>query len=115
MARRAASDQQCANEIGRLMQGSAGCVLLLWAMLGAHFPAQAQDIICYVGELGSDHVTIAWGTTAGDNTIGRSSRSMGDARLRVGTQELNVADRNWALINNLQADTEYDYELSVNG
>ena len=37
--------------------------------------ALAQKFYTYVGDLAADHVLIAWGTTAGENTIGRSSRS----------------------------------------
>ena len=77
--------------------------------------ASAQTFHTYIGELGPDHVTIAWGTTAGDNTIGRSSPSFGAAKVSVGKQEFVVTDRNWAVVRGLDPDTEYDYEITLNG
>ncbi len=75
----------------------------------------AQDVRTYVGELGTDHVTLAWGTTSGDNTIGRSSRPIGAVQVRVGTQTQTVADQNWVVMRGLTPDTEYEYEITLNG
>lgn len=87
--------------------------LLLGALV---FPAQlpAQKFYTYVGDLSSTHVLLAWGTTAGENTIGRSSPSHGKANVRVGTQEVQVTDKNWTVISGLQPNTEYEYEVRLN-
>jgi tartrate-resistant acid phosphatase type 5 len=77
--------------------------------------ASAQKSYTYVGDIGPDHVLIAWGTTTGDNTIGRSSASHGRALLRIAGQELAVTDKNYAIVRNLQPDTEYEYELQLSG
>lgn len=73
--------------------------------------SRAEKFYTYVGDIGATHVLLAWGTTTGGNTIGRSSKSHGKATVRVGGQELTVTDRNWAIIRNLQPDTEYTYEV----
>lgn len=77
--------------------------------------AAAQDFHVYVGELGTDHVTIAWGTTAGSNTIGRSSKAFGPATVRVGTTEVTSSDKNWVVVTGLQPDTDYEYEVALAG
>ncbi|MDZ4799241.1 MAG: metallophosphoesterase [Bryobacteraceae bacterium] len=75
----------------------------------------AQKVHTYVGEIGTDHVTLAWGTTAGDNTIGRSSRPIGAVKVRVGTTETVVPDKNWTVVSGLTPDTEYPWELTLDG
>jgi hypothetical protein len=75
----------------------------------------ADKFYTYVGDVSSSHVLIAWGTTAGENTIGRSSRSHGEAVLRLGSAEHVVTDRNWFQVGDLLPDTEYPYEVRVNG
>jgi hypothetical protein len=87
----------------------------LWLLLLAAAPQllQAQKYYTYVGELGPDHVTLAWGTTGGDNTIGRSSSPIGTVKVRVGSNEVTVSDRNWVVVRGLQPDTEYDYQISL--
>ena len=77
--------------------------------------ALAQKFYTYVGDLAADHVLIAWGTTAGENTIGRSSRSHGPAVVRIDGKEIQVTDKNWAEIGGLKPDTDYPYEVLVNG
>lgn len=77
--------------------------------------AEAQKFYTYVGDIGTDRVLIAWGTTAGVNTIGRSSAPHGAVTVRVGTQQVKVENQNYALVTGLSADTEYDYEVSLNG
>ena len=47
------------------------------------FQANAQRFYTYVFDLGPDYVELAWGTTGGDNTIGRSSPSFGDATVEI--------------------------------
>lgn len=86
-------------------------VLLLLSVVSA----AGQTVYTYVGELGTDHVTLAWGTTTGENTIGRSSKAMGAVKVRVGTTETVVSDKNWTIVRGLTPDTEYDYELTLNG
>ncbi|MBC7928580.1 MAG: metallophosphoesterase [Bryobacteraceae bacterium] len=93
------------------MTRAFSCLLFLTISCGV----QAQSFVTYVGELGTDHVTLAWGTTAADNTIGRSSKSHGSAVVRVGTVENTVTDQNWTTISGLQPDTEYEYEVRLNG
>lgn len=92
---------------------NAARLLLLLAAVASG--AAGQNFHAYVGELGSDHVLLAWGTTSGSNTIGRSSKPYGAVTVRVGEQQMSVADRNWAVVRGLTPDTEYDYSLTLNG
>ncbi len=71
-----------------------------------------QAAHAYVGGVESRSALIAWGTTAGTNTIGRSSSPMGKATLTVGEQKLSPT-QNWAVVNNLEPDHEYRYEVTV--
>lgn len=77
--------------------------------------AYGQKFYTYVGDLGSDHVLIAWGTTTGANTIGRSSPSHGPAVVRINGKNLQVSDKNWMVVSDLKPDTDYPYEVVVNG
>jgi hypothetical protein len=77
--------------------------------------ALAQKFYTYVGDIGPGHVLLAWGTTEGDNTIGRTSESHGQAVVRVGTQEARVTDKNFAVVRGLTPDTEYAYEVLLKG
>lgn len=85
-------------------------VLLLWFALIAACDAATYT---YVGNIGFHSVTIAWGTvgTSG-NTIGRDSKSMGKAILKVGDKTTST-DRNWAEVTGLNPDTQYDYEVRI--
>lgn len=88
--------------------------LLLLLLLPLTLPG--QNFHTYVGDIGPDFALIAWGTTAGTNTIGRTSKPYGKAIVRLeGTTELTVTDRNWAVVRNLTPDKEYRYELLING
>ena len=87
--------------------------ILLWLALPP--VAFAQKFHTYIGDLGADHVLIAWGTTEGDNTIGRSSKSHGPAIVRIDGKDIPVNDKNWAAIDGLRPDTDYPYEVLVNG
>jgi hypothetical protein len=91
------------------------CLTRLAICLALPFSAFAQKFYTYVGEIGADHVLLAWGTTAGDNTIGRSSPSHGRATVRIGGQELTVSERNYCIVRNLQPDTEYEYQVDLEG
>ena len=78
-------------------------------------PARAAgSVYTYVGNLESRSVLIAWGTTAGTNTIGRSSTVMGKAVLTVGDQKI-ASNQNWATAGNLDPDKDYQYEVAVEG
>jgi tartrate-resistant acid phosphatase type 5 len=77
--------------------------------------AAGQKFYTYVGDTGPNHVLIAWGTTTGDNTIGRSSRPHGRALLHIGGQQVVVTDKNYAIVRSLQPDTEYEYVLELAG
>jgi hypothetical protein len=77
--------------------------------------ASAQKFYTYIGDLGPDHVLIAWGTTSGDNTIGRSSPSHGPAVVHIDGRDIAVTDKNWAEISGLKPDTDYPYEVLLKG
>jgi hypothetical protein len=90
------------------------CVLpLLW--LALPLAASAQKFYTYIGDLGPTHALIAWGNTSGDNTIGRSSRSHGNAVVKIDGKEIAVSDKNWTLVQGLKPDTSYPYQVSLNG
>jgi tartrate-resistant acid phosphatase type 5 len=91
------------------------CIGRLVLCISLPFCASAQKYYTYVGGIGPEHLLLAWGTTTDSNTIGRSSRSHGKATIRVGGQELTVADKNYAIVRNLQPDTEYEYQVDLNG
>jgi hypothetical protein len=86
--------------------------VLFFAVPGA---LQAQKFYTYVGTVGTDYVVLAWGTTAGSNTIGRSSRSHGKADVTVGPQQITVSDRNWVKVTGLEPDKDYEYTVRLNG
>ena len=90
-------------------------------MLRASFLALLLTIGCYgqkyyvyVGNLSTRSVLLAWGTTDGKNTIGRSSPSHGTATVKIAGQTLE-SRQNWMVIGDLKPDTEYSYEVSLNG
>lgn len=90
------------------------CVVpLLWLTLP--LAATAQKFYTYIGDLGPTHALIAWGTTAGDNTIGRTSRSHGAAVVKIDGKEIAVSDKNWTVVQGLQPDTNYPYQVLLNG
>lgn len=85
-------------------------VVFLWLL-----PVQchAQKFYTYIGDIGTDSVLLAWGTTGGrGNTIGRTSVSLGKATVRIGDQEI-FSEHNWVLVRGLLPDTAYSYEVSV--
>lgn len=88
---------------------------LVLLFVAASLPAEAQKFYTYVGTIGTDHVTLAWGTTAGSNTIGRTSRPHGKAEVSINGQKIAVSDRNWVRVGGLTPDREYDYEVRLNG
>jgi len=77
--------------------------------------AKAQEFYNYVGQIDAHSALIAWGATeAPGNSIGRDSRPLGKAILRMAGRN-TPSDRNWVTINGLEADTTYPYEIDVDG
>jgi hypothetical protein len=89
--------------------------ILIFLLFAVPAPLSAAKFYTYVGAIGTDYVLLAWGTTAGDNTIGRSSKSHGRAEVSVGDQKLTVSDKNWVKVTGLERDKEYPYEVRLNG
>jgi hypothetical protein len=91
----------------------------LWrlaAFLLVALPVAAQTAYTYIGQITSNSVLIAWGTATGrrgENSIGRDSASMGQARVTLGEQSVST-DQNWIELRNLRPDTSYDYVVQVN-
>lgn len=76
----------------------------------------AQRFYTYVGDISTDSVILAWGTTKGNgNTIGRNSVSHGKAVVNIAGREIVSVERNWVSITGLEADHEYSYEVLLNG
>jgi hypothetical protein len=62
-------------------------------------------------------VLIAWGTAqgkGGENTIGRDSKTLGPATVRIGERTVKT-QKNWAQVRGLRPDTAYPYEISIRG
>src|SRR6476660_548771 len=86
-------------------------------VLSICLPLAAQTVYTYIGQITATSVLIAWGTTlgsGGQNTIGRASASMGQARVQIAEQTLTT-DQNWIEVKGLRADTAYPYTVEVNG
>lgn len=89
--------------------------LALLALLALPGSATAQKFYGYVGDIGPNHVLLAWGTTTGDNTIGRSSRPHGNAVVQIDGKTIAVSDKNWTVVSGLRPDTDYPYQILLNG
>jgi tartrate-resistant acid phosphatase type 5 len=76
--------------------------------------ANAQKFYTYVMDLGPDYVQLAWGTTTGDNTIGRSSPSFGNATVEIAGQKL-ISVGNSITVGDLAPDHSYKYSVSLRG
>ena len=76
--------------------------------------ANAQKFYTYVMDLGPTYVQLAWGTTAGDNTIGRSSPSFGEATVEIAGRKL-IAVGNSATVGDLAPDHVYKYTVTLRG
>jgi hypothetical protein len=91
---------------------------LVWVILlsaSATARAAPSSLYVYTGDVGPRHVLIAWGAARGQgNTIGRDSISHGKARLRVGPNTVETT-RAWAVVEGLEPDHSYDYELTLDG
>lgn len=85
------------------------------ALLLLPLAAQAQRYYVYVGDLGPDYVLFAWGAPRdGGNSIGRDSKLVGKAEVRIDNRTL-ATDHNWLVVRNLKPDTEYEYEVDLDG
>lgn len=82
--------------------------------MAAAAAAFGQQTHAYVGQIESRSALIAWGTTKGPNTIGRSSAPMGRAMLTLGGTKIE-SDQNWAIARGLEPDHEYPYEVEADG
>lgn len=83
-------------------------------ILAFAFHANAQKFYTYVMDLGPDYVQLAWGTTAGENTIGRSSPSFGEATVEIANRKL-LAVGNSITVGDLAPDRSYKYTVSLHG
>ncbi len=92
--------------------GRAGTFALLLALAAAAQPR----FYTYVGDIGTDRVLLAWGTTTGSgaNTIGRDSKSHGPAVVTLNGDH-RVTGRNWIEVSGLEPDTSYPYRVTING
>jgi len=77
-------------------------------------PAAAQKFYTYVRDLGPDYAELAWGTTNGQNTIGRSAPSPGEATVQIAGRTL-VTKANQITVGELAPDREYAYKVSIAG
>ena len=85
---------------------------LLFLLFGT---AAGQTYHVYVGHVETNAVVLAWGhTEGGGNTIGRGSKSHGNARVQVGDRRTETTEA-WATISGLKPDTTYPYEVILNG
>jgi tartrate-resistant acid phosphatase type 5 len=84
-------------------------LLLAWSI-----QASAQQFYTYVMDLGPDYVQLAWGTTAGENTIGRSSPSFGQATVEIAGRHL-ISVGNSITVGDLAPDHSYKYSVSLRG
>lgn len=78
------------------------------------FQADAQKFYAYVMDLGPDYVQLGWGTTAGENTIGRSSPSFGNADVEIAGRKL-LSVGNSITVGGLDPDHSYQYKISLHG
>jgi hypothetical protein len=94
----------CRRVLGRLL-----------VLMSLPLTAGAERFYIYVGQIGARSVLLAWGTAAGTgNTIGRGSTSHGRTSVKVGAKTVET-DKNWALIDGLEPDTPYPYQVMVKG
>lgn len=93
----------------------AGGLFYLLLLLCAPSARAAPRYYTYIGSLDEHSALLAWGTTDGVNTIGRSSPSHGKAVVEVSGRPVEESSRNWMLITGLQPDTEYPYRVLIKG
>ncbi len=90
-------------------------IRILALLLLLAFAAFGQQYFVYVGDVSSDSAVLAWGTTSGKNTIGRSSPPHGKAIVRAGDRRIEIDEKNWVEVTALEPDTRYPFEVSING
>ncbi len=83
-------------------------------LLAFAIQANAQKFYTYVMDLGPTYVQLAWGTTAGDNTIGRSAPSFGEATVEIANRKL-ISVGNSVTVGDLAPDHAYKYIVSLHG
>ena len=83
------------------------CTLLFFAL-----SANAQKFYTYLLDLGPTYVELSWGTTDGDNTIGRSSVSHGPAIIKIAGRTIE-STLNYVVIGDLQPEHDYTYEIAI--
>src|SRR5258708_13188773 len=91
-----------------------GFAALLFVLALQALPASAQRFYTYVRDLVPDYVELAWGTAGGDNTIGRSSPSFGDATVEIAGRTL-LSRGNQITVGELAPDRAYTYKVSIKG
>lgn len=74
----------------------------------------AGQFHAYIGQIESRSVLLAWGTTVGPNTIGRSSRPLGEASVSIGGRNLRTLE-NWIVAEGLEPGQSYGYTIEVAG
>ena len=84
--------------------------LLLLAFQG--LLANGQHFYTYVTDLSANSIELSWWTTAGTNTIGRSSVSHGLATIKAAGQVV-TSKSNQVVIAGLEPDHDYDYEITI--
>lgn len=87
----------------------------LTLLLAASCLAAPAQFHVYVGQITSRSALLAWGSTSGQDTIGRTSPEAGAAEVSVDGRPVPVQPgRNWADLP-LAADTRYHYKVVLNG
>ncbi len=73
-------------------------------------------VYTYVASLDSESVLLAWGTTEEDhNSIGRDSRPLGKAEVRIDGRSIREQSRNWVHVTGLRPDQAYPYQILLDG
>lgn len=69
----------------------------------------------WVARLGARSATLAWGSTKGSDSIGRSATAMAAAEVVLNGRTLPPSDHNFRDIDQLDPDTEYNYAVRLSG
>ena len=84
-------------------------------LLGLAATVSGQNFYNYVGQVDAHSVLLAWGVVGPPgNTIGRDSTLVGKAIVRIANRTL-PADHNWLQVDGLTPDTDYPYEVDIDG
>ena len=83
-------------------------MVLLWLL---PIQCHAQKFYTYIGDIGTDSVLLAWGTTEGNgNTIGRDSIPLEGVSVEVAGRRIEP-EQNWVVVDGLLPDTAYSYRV----